>query len=191
MGATEGDQPARPTLIEVRLGDSYYWALSRGRTAVVVLLALLFISSAWVVSQAIWLTSIHLDWLIPPANVGLAISGVFLGVAIAPVPRPADFTTLAVVAVDDVAELRRSTGALIDDLSTLMASDELGDKPATVAGLLRVEQELRRQSYQLIREISRWATISPGSADEIVKNRLTSEAMLKKLDNKLDGKTNE
>jgi len=191
MGATKGDQPTPPPLIQVRLGDNYYWGLSRGRTAAVVLLTLLFTSSAWVVSQAAWLTSIHLDGLIAPGNVALALSGVFLGVAIAPVPRPADFTTLAVVAVDDIAELRRSTGALIEDLSALMTSDKLGDKAATVAVVVRVQQELQRQSYQLVREISRWATISPGSADEIVKNRLTSEAMLKMLDNKLDGKTDE
>jgi hypothetical protein len=45
MSAGEGDQPAHPPLIQVRLGENYYWALSRARTAAVILLTLLFTSS--------------------------------------------------------------------------------------------------------------------------------------------------
>lgn len=169
-------------LVRLELGSRYTLALSPRRLVAAAVMALLLVGCAWVIWQGDALEKNSYGWLVLVANAGMPLIGVGLGLILAPTPRPTDFSGIAAIAVDDVAELNRSTNALISSLNTLISSDELTTMPGTKLRLVSIQEELRRQLYVLLREISRWSQIAPGAEDEIVKGRQSSAAILRKLE---------
>lgn len=103
-----------------------------------------------------------------------------LGVAIAPFPPSKDFTETAALAVDQLHEMHRSNGVLIENLSAAIPM-----VPEVQHVLGRASDELDRQRYQFITQTSYWAKVSPGTADEVVKTRGIGKTTLMKLERDL------
>jgi len=140
-------------LVRLELGSRYTLALSPRRLVAAAVMALLLVGCAWVIWQGDALEKNSYGWLVLVANAGMPLIGVGLGLILAPTPRPTDFSGIAAIAVDDVAELNRSTNALISSLNTLISSDELTTMPGTKLRLVSIQEELRRHLYVLCRPL--------------------------------------
>ena len=150
------------------------------------ILLVLLVVCAIVLAQSSGVNSPIPHWLPPICTVGLTLDGVALGLVLAPTPKPADYTDIAAIAVDEISEMNRSTNALIDRLNTVIASDELSGAKEAKIHLLLVQDELLRQVRTQMREVGRWGRVAPGSEDEIVKGKQTNAATLKKLEMEMD-----
>lgn len=174
----------RGPLVKLEFGSSHYIALSRMRLWAAAGILVLLCASSIAVSQSSDEKASIPDWVQPAGNAGLTLGGVALGLIMAPTPKPADYADIAAIAVDEIAEMSRSTGALIERLATVAVLDELTGATTAKVHLALVEQELARQQDVHVREIARWSRVAPGSDDEIVKGRETTASILKKLERK-------
>lgn len=173
---------ARLPLVKLELGARFYAEYSLRRLVFIALLVGSMIWCAWAMREADALVKAQQGDLVMAANIALPLLGVVLGLFLAPTPRPMDYAEIAAIAVDDMAELKRATDTLVDDLEVLATSDEFAAAPMVQVRLAAVQQELRRQSFVHVREIGRWSQVAPGSEDEIVKGREASAAILEKLE---------
>ena len=173
---------ARVPLVKLELGARFYAEYSLRRLTFIALLVGAMIWCAWAIRQAVALEENHQGDLVTVANIALPILGVVLGLFLAPTPRPVDYADIAAIGVDEMAELKRATDTLVDDVEALASNEELAAAPTVRYGLVAVQQELRRQAYVHVREIARWSRVAPGSEDEIVKGRETSATILEKLE---------
>lgn len=169
------------SVIKVQLGDRFYLAFTPSKIwATATSILALSVSAV-----ALWQANEEWAWLTPIANALLAISGAVFGICISPTPKPTDYSHVAILAVDDLAELNRASSALQDDLQEA-AKAVGGDDPGRAALRLAViEEELKRQERMTIRQIAFWAQVAPGSDDEIVKGRRSAAATLAKLEKEL------
>lgn len=117
------------------------------------------------------------------ARFTMVVAPLILGLVWAPAPKPKEFSETAAIAVDNLSEMRRASIALADDISERLIDDS---DNANKSLHFRIIQELNSQRGQIEREISRWARVSPGVEDEIVKGRKTHAAILRKLEGELD-----
>lgn len=184
MGAVE--QP----VVSVNVGSRFHLALSISRLVVVSLLVLLLAFCVWYGAQPISPGTNDGGWHATVGSVGVNLVCIALGLALAPSPRPTDFSGVAVIAVNAIAERARATATLIENLDTVAGSDELSGAPVAKLRLAMVQQELERQRQSQVQEFALWARVSPGSEDEIVKNRQTGAAMLEKLERELGDERN-
>lgn len=179
------NEPAKP-LVEVQFRSGQYLALTKARLWLLGILLPLVGLSAWAVSRAAAFETEKNAWAVPLGNVGLTVSGVLLGLVLSLSPKPVTYTEVAVIAVDEMAELNRSTGSLVDRLAELAQSEELLNAPVSRLQLALISQELESQGNVQLREIARWSRVAPGSEDEIVKGRETTAAILRKLEREVD-----
>jgi hypothetical protein len=179
------NEPTKPPA-EIQFRSGHYLALTKGRMWSLGILAPLLGVCAWAVSRAGTFDAEGNAWAVPLGNVGLTIFGVLVGLVLAPSPRPTDHADIAAIAVDEMAELTRSTDALVDRVANVAAMDELTNAHMAKVQLALVEQELVRQGDVQIREIARWSRVAPGSEDEIVKGRETTAAILSRLEKEQD-----
>lgn len=169
-------------LATLTFGTRYYLALSLVRLFFAFFFLALLVACAILLWKASSPSSHVPSWVIPPCNVGLAVGGVILGLIMAPSPKPVDYSHIAVIAVDEISELNRSTKNLISRLNSIVTSDELAEASTARLQLLLMQQELTGQAQVQIHEVGRWAQVAPGAPDEIVKGRQTTAAILKKLE---------
>lgn len=177
--AGTSERPKRP-LIRAQLGPHKSWSFTAGRLFWIALLGLVLFASAWVVWQEERLISLGKGYLTYGGNVGLAVVGVLLGVALAPTQDPPDYSEHAAHAVDELADLIRATNAMVQDLADLADSDEVPDSARYK--LVSLQEELRRHRYEHEREIARWEGVAPGTADAIIEKRRTTDSILRKID---------
>ncbi len=176
--------------MSVNIGSRFHLSLSVARLVVVVSLVVLLVLCIWIGSQhAVGAdgSPIQDGWQQGVESIGVNVVFLALGLALAPSPRPQDFSGVAVVAVNAVAERARATATLIENLDSVLGSPELEDAPLVKLRLVMVQEELQRQRGSLVQDVALWARVSPGSEDEIVKNRQTGTAVLQKLEKELDG----
>ena len=92
------------------------------------------------------------------AGVVMVVCPLLIGIIVSPRSKPVDYSVIAVQAISEIDELRRSNRAVMDELSKL---GEIQDTTHLQVVLANNEAEMFRQHEQLGRAVGHWNEVSP------------------------------
>lgn len=118
------------------------------------------------------------------AGVAMVVSPLFIGIILSPQGKPVDYSVVAVQAIYEIDELRRSNRAVVDELSKL---GELQDPTHLRVALANNAAEMIRQHEQLGRAVGHWNEVSPRAVEDFVNREVRNRNMLLEMERVREG----